>query len=106
MEHGNQERIERDHITLWVGNGHYISIVKEESSYHSGKEIALVEFRAASSLLGFDSRRCVPLCEWFDDSLDDGELTIDIEYEVNEAEIVSLAISKAFAYINRDQETK
>lgn len=100
-----KSQVSRDHIILDLGHANfYISIVEERDEYYHRKELALVFYKRASSLLGQDTRSCVCLSEWYDPLMDD--ITIDIEYgDLPEAFVVATAITRAFNFINTYNET-
>ena len=96
-------RITRDHIILDLGVPNFhISIVEERGSYYSCKELALMCYKRADSLLHRDSLSCVRLHEWYDPNADEGELTINLEYsKTPEAIVVATAITRALEFINK-----
>lgn len=101
----NKSQVSRDHIVLDLGHANfYISIVEERDEYYHRKELALVFYKRASSLLGQDTRSCVCLSEWYDPLID--EITLQIEYgDQPEAIVVATAITRALAFINTYNET-
>ncbi len=99
-------RIVRDHIVLDLGHPNFhISIVEEEDSYYSCKELALMYYKRADSLLGADTLSCVRLQEWYDPDADEGELTLNLKYtEAPEAIVVTTAITRALEFINKEEK--
>lgn len=108
--HQPKSRIDNDQITISLGyNGYWISIVKEFSDYHELSELALVKYTRPNSLIGFPGYDCVPLNKWFDSSLRDDELSIDLnddysKYHLLEGQpegvVVAEAIKRAMTYLN------
>ena len=101
----NTSRVSRDHIVLDLGHPNfYLSIVEERDEYCHRKELALVFYKRASSLLGQDTRSCVCLSEWYDPLID--EITLEIEYgDQPEAVVVATAVTRALTFINTYDET-
>ena len=96
-------RILRDHITISLRHPNFhISIVEEEDGSYLCKELALMYYKRADSLLGYDTLSCVRLHEWYDPDADEGELAIDLKYtELPEAIVVATAITRALEFINK-----
>jgi hypothetical protein len=91
----------RDHIILYLGEDYHISIVEERDSYYHRKELALMRYESAPSLLGGGSLSCVRLCEWYDTSIDEVERTLSlIHTRETEASIVATAITRANNFIS------
>lgn len=109
-KHDTPERIERDHITLSLGVSNYwLSMVQEQGEYHDCFELALVRYIPPRSLLHDRQIVCVPLTEWFDKYADESEMSIDLrDYRLSNDEtqssLVADAITKALAYINKENK--
>ena len=92
--------LSRDHIVLYLGENYHISIVEEQDSYYHRKELALMRYEPAGSLLGGGFSSCVRLCEWYDTSIDEVETTLSLKHEdKSEASIVATAITRATYFI-------
>lgn len=108
--HYPKSHIQTDHITIDLGyNGYWISIVKEFGSYHDLSELALVKYTRPQSLIHSPTYDCVPLNKWFDSSLRDDELTIDLDDDYSkyhllkgqpEGVVIAEAIKRAMTYLN------
>lgn len=109
--HQPKKHIENDHITIGLGHpGYWISIVKEFSDYHQLSELALVHYVPNSK---YQSFQCVHLNKWFDSSLRDDELTIDLDDDYAryhqlegqpEGVIIAEAIKRAINYLTTETE--
>ncbi len=99
------EYTDRNQITISIGVSRWwLSLVHEDTNGEEVKELALVEYIPNSH---FQSHQCVPLNVWFDSSMNDWELFIDLKrkpeyyvsYAVSEADVVGRAMNRAVNYI-------
>ncbi len=99
------EYTNRNQITIDIGASRWwLSLVHQNTNGEEVKELALVEYIPNSH---FMSHQCVPLKAWFDSSMGDWELFIDLKkkpehyvsYAVSEADVIGRAMNRAVNYI-------